>query len=80
MARLESSRAIFAPGESLPTLHCDEDYVLSSDSRITCRYDGSWSEIVMCEKGKYTHKYTMECQIYYAYLLHKRRWLPWPSK
>ncbi|XP_053380684.1 uncharacterized protein LOC128548947 isoform X2 [Mercenaria mercenaria] len=49
-ANCKDWRTTFSPGEILNNFHCDHGYVLSSQNGMTCRHDGSWSEIVTCIK------------------------------
>ncbi|XP_053392370.1 sushi, von Willebrand factor type A, EGF and pentraxin domain-containing protein 1-like [Mercenaria mercenaria] len=49
-ANSKDLRTTFSPGETLNNFHCNQGYVLSSQNGMTCRHDGSWSEIVTCVK------------------------------
>ncbi|XP_053380646.1 sushi, von Willebrand factor type A, EGF and pentraxin domain-containing protein 1-like isoform X2 [Mercenaria mercenaria] len=50
-AKSKDWRTTFNPGETLNDFYCDKGYVLSSQNGMTCRHDGSWSEIVTCIQG-----------------------------
>ncbi|XP_053380064.1 uncharacterized protein LOC123548965 [Mercenaria mercenaria] len=51
VANSKYKRTTFSPGKTLNNFHCDQGYVLSSENGMTCRHDGSWTEIVTCIKG-----------------------------
>ncbi|XP_060596050.1 uncharacterized protein LOC132750122 [Ruditapes philippinarum] len=53
MANVSTQKTYFAIGETVRTFWCDDGYFQSSDQGMTCRSDGSWSDIITCEKGKW---------------------------
>jgi hypothetical protein len=51
MAKLSTQKTYFAIGETVRTFTCGSGHFPSSDQGMTCRSDGSWSDIITCEKG-----------------------------
>ncbi|XP_060582501.1 uncharacterized protein LOC132738907 isoform X2 [Ruditapes philippinarum] len=51
MAKVSTQKTYFAIGETVRTFTCGSGHFPSSDQGMTCRSDGSWSDIITCEKG-----------------------------
>jgi hypothetical protein len=52
MAKLTTAGTYFAIGETVRNFKCQMGHFPSPDRGMTCRSDGSWSDIITCVKGK----------------------------